>query len=218
VVRANAKDVLSFVSQARNKFEKALIGCKKQSWNANLAAASVFKIFNDENRYLCTGTLVGNKMFVVMHVLSEDTTKRYTARNHIHSIELRADKMHVMNDEIVAFDVNGIKSHFTSKNLKVLEDADIVTVFGFGSGGSTMPDSIVGFASPLGWCNAQTRCGDCTSPVLNKDGNIVGFWTNGNGVDFGRFERVTPEFIELAKKNLGPVHIGLDFLSSPRSL
>jgi hypothetical protein len=153
-----------------------------------------------------------------MHVLSEDITKRYTAKNIVHSIELRADKMRVMSDEIVAFDVNGIRSPFTCKNLKVLEDADIVTVFGFGSGVSTMPDSIVGFASPLGWCNAQTRCGDCTSPVLTKDGNIVGFWTNGNGVDFGKFEQITPHFIELAKTRLGATHVGLDFLSSPRFL
>lgn len=215
VVRANKKDVEAFISQARKKFESALVKCKKQSWNPNDKAAGVFKIYNDENRYLCTGTLVGNKMYVVMHVLSEDTTKNYTARNHVHSLELKGSKMYLMNDEIAAFDVNGIKSPFTCKNLKVLEDADIVTVFGFGSGGSTTPDSIVGFASPLGWCNAQTRCGDCTSPVLNKDGNIVGFWTNGNGVDFGRFEKITEEFIELAKKNLTANHVGLDFRSSP---
>jgi hypothetical protein len=100
----------------------------------------------------------------------------------------------------------------------VLEDAAIVTVFGFGCGESLQPDSVVGFASPLGWCNAPTRDGDCTAPVLDVNGKIVGFWTHGNGRDFGRFERITPEFIEQTKDNKDVVfHSGLLFRSSPPS-
>jgi len=152
-----------------------------------------------------------------MHCLSENIANKYTARNHVHSLQLLASEMLVMNDDIVAFRVHGIKSPFGNTNLKVLQDAAIVTIFGFGSGDKTTPDSIVGFASPQGWCNAKTRSGDCTSPVLDRDGNIVGFWTHGNGNDFGRFECVTDSFIALAKSGFQVTHNGLDFQSSPLS-
>jgi len=217
VVRAKKADVDSFIKQAQEKFQSALVKCKKQSWNANEKAAGVYKIYNEEERYLCTGTLVGNKMYVVMHCLSENIANKYTARNHVHSLQLLASEMLVMNDDIVAFRVHGIKSPFGNTNLKVLQDAAIVTIFGFGSGDKTTPDSIVGFASPQGWCNAKTRSGDCTSPVLDRDGNIVGFWTHGNGNDFGRFECVTDSFIALAKSGFQVTHNGLDFQSSPLS-
>jgi hypothetical protein len=144
--------------------------------------------------------------------------KIYRAINGEHAIELKPSQMTIMNDEIVGFEVNGIPSPFKNTNLKVLEDAAIVTVFGYGNGETLTPDAIVGFASPKGWCNAETRSGDCTSPVLDCNGNIVGFWTHGNGVDFGRFEPVTPEFINLAKENHTTTkHVGLDFRSCPLS-
>jgi hypothetical protein len=123
----------------------------------------------------------------------------------------------VMNNEVSAVRVNGLASPFKNNNFKILEDSAIVTVFGYGDGEKSQPDAIVGFASPLGWCNAKTRCGDCTSPVLDLNGNIVGFWTHGDGINFGRFEPINEEFIARAKVLGGPVHSGLDFRCTPLS-
>jgi hypothetical protein len=96
-----------------------------------------------------------------------------------------------------------------------MENAGIVTIFGYGSGTSQHPDSVVGFASPKGWCNAKTRPGDCTSPVLGSEGEIYGFWTHGDGKCFGRFEPVTQEMIDFAKLGKAQLHVGMDFLSLP---
>jgi hypothetical protein len=101
--------------------------------------------------------------------------------------------------------------------LKVLEDASIVTVFGFGGGLECSPDSKPGFASPQGWCNSKTVDGDCTSPVLDNDGKIVGFWTHGDGKSFGRFEPVTDDLITFAKTGSTSLHVGLDFQLRPHS-
>jgi hypothetical protein len=100
--------------------------------------------------------------------------------------------------------------------MRILTNASIVTVFGFGNGSSSEPDSVVGFASPKGWCNAPTRDGDCTSPVLDYEGKIVGFWTHGNGRDFGRFEPITEAMKILAASN-NIKHVGLDFQLAPHS-
>jgi len=137
--------------------------------------------------------------------------------NHKHTIEFSGNDMSVFGDHLATFPVNGLPSPFKANKLKVLEDASIVTVFGFGSGTASQPDSITGFASPQGFCNAKTRAGDCTSPVLDNDGYVVGFWTHGNGKDFGRFERVTFELIEHAKAGPSSIHTGLDFQLSPHS-
>jgi hypothetical protein len=125
--------------------------------------------------------------------------------------------MMVFGEQLACFPMNGIPSPFKTNALEVLEDASIVTVFGFGGGLESSPDSIPGFASPQGWCNSKTRDGDCTSPVLDNDGKIVGFWTHGDGKTFGRFERVTPELIEFAKSGSTVLHTGLDFQLRPHS-
>jgi hypothetical protein len=174
----------------------------------------VYKIYCGE-RYLCTGTHVGNYIYVVVHSLSEDTTLEYRAVNHMHSFKLLGSQIQLVNAEIACFPVNGYSSPFKVSSLKVLENASIVTIFGFGNGQGSEPDSTVGFASPKGWCNAPTRDGDCTSPVLDVNGCIVGFWTHGNGKDFGRFEPVTEELKTFARANVTTKHIGLDFQLRP---
>ncbi len=132
---------------------------------------------------------------------------------------MRGQDIVIVNKEIAYFPINGHASPFRARSFKILEDASIVTVFGYGSGQDSEPDAIVGFASPLGWCNAATRCGDCTAPVLDLDGKIVGFWTHGNGKNFGKFEQVTPEFLEQVRCNeQAPLHGGLVFQSRPHSL
>jgi hypothetical protein len=160
---------------------------------------------------------VGNKVFVVVHSLSEDITLEYKAVNHVHTHKMLGKDIVLVNEEIAYFPLNGFSSPFKVHNMKVMEDASIITVFGFGNGNDDQPDAIVGFASPLGWCNAPTRDGDCTAPVLDVAGNVVGFWTHGNGRDFGRFEPVTAKMQEAARAGVGKNHVGLDFQFAPRS-
>lgn len=197
--------------------EGELTKMRKQSWNPSVKSAGVFKIYDGKNRYRCTGTLVGQRMYVVNHVMDESLTEVYIARNHVHNIELDPKTYQVMNDEIGSFFTSGVPSVFKASNLKIMDDAAIVSILGYGEGANSSPDIITGFASPKGWCNAATRCGDCSAPALDIDGNIVGFWTHGNGKTFGRFEPITEEFIELAKIQYAS-HSGLDFRSRPLSL
>ena len=159
----------------------------------------------------------GNRMYVVLHCLKEDIETKYKASNTQHTIELKGEQMVIVNKEIAYFPVNGIPSPFKTKDFRILEDASIVTILGYGSGQVTEPEAVVGFASPLGWCNAKTRDGDCTAPVLDADGKIVGFWTHGNSRDFGRFEKVDQAFLDLAKTDneKNPLHNGLVFQSRP---
>jgi hypothetical protein len=185
-------------------------------WKPMQLACGVYKFYVND-RYACTATQVGNRLYVVLHCLSEDVTVSYRAANHVHSFELKANQAVMVNKEIAYFPINGIPSVWKSKDLRVMEDAEIVTVFGYGGGTSDEPEAIVGFGSPQGWCNAPTRNGDCTAPVLDVNGKIVGFWTHGNGKDFGRFEPITHAFKEQAIDTSPVLHSGLDFRSSPLS-
>jgi hypothetical protein len=100
------------------------------------------------------------------------------------------------------FQVNGQKCYFNIKSLRILDKPEVVSVYGWGNGQYETPDLLLGFASTKGLCNAPTRVGDCSAPVLDKDGRIVGFWTHGNGVvghEFGKFEVVTQEMIDFHK-------------------
>lgn len=188
---------------------------KTQSFKPNVLAAGVYKFYLDK-RYLCTATQVSNRLYVVLHALSEDFTVEYTATNHVRTLKVKGSDLVLVNSEIGYFPVPGIPSVWKNKDFRVLEDAAIVSVMGYGTGES-VPDIITGFASPQGWCNIKTRDGDCTSPVLDVDGKIVGFWTHGNGRDFGRFEPVTKEFKESLSSDDIILHTGLGFRSSPLS-
>jgi hypothetical protein len=217
-VACSTEELHSFISQAQAAYSKQMSEpLKTQAWSPSRLAAGVYKIFCGD-RYLCTGTHVGNKLFVVVHSLSEDITLEYKAVNHVNTFKLFGKDIQLVNDEIAYFPISGFPSPFKTHNLHVMKDASIVTVFGFGDGRADQPDSVVGFASPLGWCNAPTRDGDCTSPVLDVNGNVVGFWTHGNGRDFGRFEPVTEAMQQIAKSNIGVNHAGLDFQLAPHSL
>jgi hypothetical protein len=216
IYRMKTQDIEEFISLARKKMEGQISKFRRQAWNPADKSSGVFKIFDDQGRYRCTGTLVGQRMYVVNHVMDESLTKVYTARNHVHNIQLDPSTFQIMNDEIGSFYTSGVPAIFKVHHLKVMEDAALVSIYGYGEGDKTSPDVITGFASPKGWCNAATRCGDCSAPALDVDGNIVGFWTHGNGKTFGRFEPITEEFIELAKIQY-TVHTGLDFQRRPLS-
>ena len=216
-IMAKAKDVCNFINAVTQASSMKL---KPQAFNTNQLSAGVYKFYrvlNDGAQYLCTGTHVGNKMWVVLHSLSENMTTKYRAVNHVHTFEFTGHEMMSFGDQLAAFPVSGMASPFKGTALKVLEDAGIVTVFGYGNGQQNSPDSVIGFASPEGWCNAKTRDGDCTSPVLNELGQIVGFWTHGDGKQFGRFEPVTKEMIEFAKNGCSLMHVGMDFHLRPHS-
>jgi len=216
-VSCSSDELIKFISDAQAAYKTQMSEpLKMQAWNPSKLAAGVYKIFCGD-RYLCTGTHVGNKLFVVVHSLSEDITKEYKAVNHVHTHKLLGKDIVLVNAEIAYFPLQNAASPFKAHNMKVMENASIVTVFGFGNGSSDQPDSIVGFASPLGWCNAPTRDGDCTSPVLDVNGNVVGFWTHGNGRDFGRFEPVTKAMKDVAARGVIS-HTGLDFQLAPHSL
>jgi hypothetical protein len=189
---------------------------RKQSWNPNNIAHGVYKIFVD-GHYACTGTHVGNKMYVVLHCLDENSESTVKAVNNMHTIQLRTEDLVIVTPEIGYFPVNGIPSPFKKSSFKVLEDAAIVSVFGYGCGQSPEPDLVLGFASPQGWYNCATRDGDCTAPVLNMDGRIVGFHTHGNGKNFGRFEPVTKDFINNISDDVIELS-GLAFQKRPSSL
>lgn len=217
-VKARASEVKAFVQLAREKFSQETVKLTKQAWSPSKLASGIFKIYDEDNNYKCTGTLVSGYMYVVAHVLSEDSTKKYFARNHEHSLVLEASKSIICNKEIVAFPTCGIPSVFKNTQFKTLVDAGIVTIYGFGNGERSSPDAVIGFASPLGWCNAKTRCGDCSAPALDEEGNIVGFWTHGNGVSFGRFEPITDDFKQfIGEMHQSVTHVGLDFRSRPLS-
>jgi hypothetical protein len=212
---AKAADIATFIKGAQNKMSDELEKLKPQSFTPATIAGGIYKIYVNE-QYVCTGTHVGNRIYVVLHCLSEDLEATYKAVNHVHSIKLDGTQLVVVNKEIAYFPVNGIPSPFKTKDFKILESAEIVTVCGYGSGENPQVDYMIGFGSPLGWCNARTRCGDCTAPVLNSEGKIVGFWTHGNGKDFGRFEPISAEFLEIARSDTNEVlHNGLGFRSSP---
>jgi hypothetical protein len=206
-----AKALETFNQLSKEEFERL-----SKHWKPLHLAGGVYKFYVDD-RYACTATHVGNRLYVVLHCLSEDITTSYRATNHVNSFFLRGSDAVIVNKEVAYFPVSGVPSVWKNKDFRVMEDAEIVTVFGFGSGESNEPDAIVGFASPLGWCNAPTRNGDCTAPVLDVNGKIVGFWTHGNGKDFGRYEPVTPGFKESQQDNISVLHSGLDFRSSPHS-
>lgn len=216
-LQAKASDILTFCTAAK----KALnVNLKPQAFNPYQLAAGVFKfyqIIDGKAQYCCTGTHIGNKMWVVLHCMNEDISAKYRAINHCHTFEFEGKEMMVFGDQLACFPVSGYASPFKGSSMKVLEDAAIVTVYGYGNGQNDHPDAVTGFASPEGWCNARTRDGDCTSPVLNSDGQVVGFWTHGDGKSFGRFEKVTPEMIEFAKNGSQTMHIGLDFQLRPHS-
>jgi len=207
-------DVKNFLNQANLAMARGVANLKPQAFNPSKLATGIYKFFVN-GQYRCTATHVGNRLYTVLHALSEDATASYTAANHVRNLTLDWKTMTIVNKEICYFEVNGIPSPFKTKNFKKMGDAAIVTVYGFGGGNSTEPEAVVGFASPLGWCNARTRDGDCTSPVLNQDGNIVGFWTHGNGKDFGRFEVVDEAFLDQARTDTDTVlHTGLAFQSA----
>ncbi len=212
-VQVSLAEMEKFVAQAKEAYSTNL---KPQSFKPQQLAAGVYKMYVDD-RYACTATHVGNRLYVVLHCLSENSETKYRAVNQTHVLEVNGYDLVVVNKEIGYFPVNGIPSPFKTKDFKILETANIVTVLGYGHGQCNEVDAVVGFASPLGWCNAATRDGDCTAPVLNCDGKIVGFWTHGNGKDFGRFEPITQEFLEIAKTdNISAAqHSGLVFRSSP---
>jgi hypothetical protein len=218
-ISASALDVDRFIKEAKEAYSKVDLKMEIQSFKPNELAQGIYKIYVN-GQYACTGTHVGSRLFVVVHALSEDSTAEYKAVNNYNTFKLRGQDIVLVNKEIAYFPVNGHASPFKVRSFKILEDASIVTVFGYGSGQDSEPDAIIGFASPLGWCNAETRSGDCTAPVLDKDGKIVGFWTHGNGRNFGKFEQITSEFIELASRGSerAPLHGGLAFQSRPHSL
>jgi len=212
----------AFILDAREALEAEMLRARKQSWNPNQKATGIYKIYDDQDHYRCTGTLVGKRMFVVNHAINESLVGDYHARNHINSLKLKLEDFTPISDEIGWFLVEGIPSPFKNSDLKILEVASVINVFGFGGGEGTTPDCVSGFASPLGWCSAETRFGDCSAPALNADGKIVGFWTHGNGkkngLSFGRFDPITQDWIDQCKLEAGSVvHDGLTFRSRPLS-
>jgi hypothetical protein len=222
-VVAPAKDIHTFIMQAHEVYSRPM---KPQSFNVQELSEGIYKFYRcegDKTTYLCTGTHIGNKIWVVLHSMSEDFSVSYRAVNHVRVIDFKASEMRVFGEQLACFPMNGIKAVFTASKLKKLEDAAIVTILGFGHGLRSFPDSVTGFASPLGWCNAPTRDGDCTSPVLDCNGNIVGFWTHGldspttSNESFGRFEGITDALIAFAKEGPAVVHTGLDFQLRPHS-
>jgi len=218
-IRVDTQDYVHWLNESRQNFQRQLEQKKlaPQSWKPDELAGGVYKVYDMNNNYLCTGTLVADQMFVVMHALSEDLTKHYFARNHVHSITMKAATLTVHNDHIASFKVSGFATPFKAHHLRPLKESSIVTVYGFGDGSVSRPEVIVGFASPTGWCTAATRRGDCTSPVLDKDGYVVGFWTHGDGDQFGRFEIVTDKLVDFMRHVKPVTHSGLDFQSCPRS-
>jgi hypothetical protein len=223
-VVAPAKDIQAFIVQAREVYSRPMM---PQAFNVSELSEAVYKFYRFDNEgkytYLCTGTHIGNKLWVVLHSMSEDFSVSYRAVNHVRVIDFKACEMRVFGEQLACFPMNGIKAILPANKLRKLEDAAIVTILGFGHGLKNYPDSVTGFASPLGWCNAPTRDGDCTSPVLDCNGNVVGFWTHGleaaatSNESFGRFEKVTDELIAFAKEGPAVVHSGLDFQLRPHS-
>lgn len=207
------KEHIDRVKEAKVNFRGRL---EPQSWNPKLKAGGVFKAYVN-GKYVCTATLVAGKMWMVTHGLSDDITAKYEFVNSVHTLLFSGKDICLVKEskELVYFKVSGIKCVFNVASLQIPTESCIVAVYGFGSDDSIiMPDVVPGFASPLGWCNAKTRNGDCSSPVLNDAGKIIGFWTHGNGETFGCFEPVTAEFINLHKGVETP-HVGLDFRLNP---
>jgi len=224
-ITAPPHEILKYVEEMKKVYGPGK-KLKPQSFNVSDLSGSIYKFYRVEGErttYLCTGTHIGAKMWVVLHSLSEDMSVSYLAVNHVRTIVFKASDMKVFGEHLAYFPFQGVRSAFPNSKLKKLEDAAVVTVLGFGHGETSTPDSITGFASPLGWCNAPTRDGDCTSPVLDVNGFVVGFWTHGiekhllSSESFGRFEPVTEEMILIAKDAQPDVHVGLDFQLRPHS-
>jgi hypothetical protein len=207
-------DKKRFVNQAKVAFQKARTDTllKQQGYKPTALSSGIYKFFVD-GTYACTATHVSNRLYVVLHCLSEHAGTLYKAVNHANTLVLKGGDLVVVTKDIGYFPVNGIASPFKTKDFKVLKDAAIVSIYGYGGGTHTEPELKMGFASPLGWCNADTETGDCSSPVLDLGGKIVGFWTHGDGRSFGRFDAITPEFLEQARGDNNARHSGLVFQS-----
>lgn len=191
---------------------------KKQAIAENVNE-SIFKFYVN-GKYACTATLVGDRLFVVLHALVEGPAE-YLAQNFMYRLKLDASTLLLHGAEIGSFKVNGIPSALKKQKLKEPTKSGTMVVIGFGDGTPKIPTLKVGFGSASGWVNADTVCGDCSSPVFNQEGHVVGFWTHGNNQAadraFGRFEPVNASMLD----SIGAaplVHKGLDFRSPPQLL
>jgi hypothetical protein len=218
---------MKFCSDAKKEFNERLKKpMQTQAYAPSTLADSVYKFYEEVSGayvYRCTVTHVSNKLVVVLHALSENLNTKYRAVNVARTIDFKGKDMIPITEELGVFPVNGFKPQFTVRNLVPMKESGIITVLGYGHGVTSSPEAMIGFASPLGWCNAATRNGDCSSPVLDVCGNIVGFWTHGieqnatSPESFGRFDPVTQHMIGMFQSNNQPMHMGLDFQSRPRN-
>jgi len=168
-----------------------------------------------DGEYACTATLANGRLFVVLHAL-KGVSSKYQIVNHAGTVELDFSTLVVHTPEIGSFACVNVASPFKGPHiLKTLEQSAIVMIYGYGAG-SSEPEAILAFGSPKGWANAKTEVGTCTSPVLDVDGRIVGFWTHGNG-KFGCFDPITPEFIASVKATHSKPLSSTVFQSGPLS-
>lgn len=221
-VQPTENDIKRFINDANVAFtlERQKVYC--QGYSPTKVHSAVFKAYVN-NKYCCTATQVGNRMYIVVHCLDVDVDAEYLFVNNVHTLgPYTAKELTIYNEQLAYFRISGIPSVFSARSLRVLEDAQIISLIGYGSGQEKEPVTRLGFASPAGWCNAASVNGDCTGPVLDKDGFIVGFWTHGavaKELHFGRFEPVTQEMREdHAKVATAPLFSGLVFRSSPLQL
>jgi len=230
-VRASRRPVkapaqtMEFVQEAKKRFEVAIKQpIQPQAFSAHELSDSIYKFYmlkNGEYQYMCSATHVASKLVVVMHALSEDVSTQYRIVNSSRTIDLFGKDIVVLNDQLAYFPINGFPTKLPSRRMKVMEESGIVNILGYGHGDKAYPESLLGYASPLGWCNAPTRQGDCSAPVLDGCGFVVGFWTHGieqhllSYESFGKFEPVTEDMITELKSSTQVLHTGLDFQSGP---
>lgn len=192
-------DIQFFCKTAQGAFDAASATQVMQSINPDQVEKAIYKV-TCEGRYVCTGTQVANRLYMVTHALNEDSSKTYEFSNAVRTIgPFKGSDACFFGEHLAYFESPGVPAVWKINHLRVMEDPEIVALYGFGDGSWMSPRVRVAFASPKGWCNAASVCGDCTAPVLGQDGKILGFWTHGSAdarVTFGRFEPVTLEMIE----------------------
>jgi len=95
-VQAPKKEVEQFIAQAEAAYAITDPSMHKQAFNPSRLAAGIYKLYVD-GKYVCTATHVGNRMFCVLHALSENPEVKIQAVNHCHVHELRGRDLVVVN-------------------------------------------------------------------------------------------------------------------------
>ena len=147
--------------------------------------------------------MVSAKLVMVAHSLSDDLNQWYVFTNAKFCYAIQGRNAKPLSQELVYFPIPQHVGSMKARNLKIPTKIQPAIILGYGNGQMERPRVKLGVASPSGWTSIFTENGDCSSPVMTDNGEIIGFWTHGNNDPenpIGKFEVVTEEIISALKE------------------